>query len=97
MGYCGIVRSDKHSRTYIQYLLMSKMSYSGCASHGSVAEMCCNVTGPSPAMLAAVGEQGYRVAERCPVGSWRRRTPEVWLADLRSRCVAAAAADVVPG
>ena len=27
MGYCGIVRSDKHSRTHIQYLLMSKMSY----------------------------------------------------------------------
>ena len=46
---------------------MSQMSYSGC---GSVAKFGCNVTGPSPAMLAAVGEQGYRVAERCPVGSW---------------------------
>ena len=47
---------------------MSQMSYSGC---GSVAEISCNVTGPSPAMLAAAGEQGYRVAERCPVGSRR--------------------------
>ena len=47
---------------------MSQMSYSGC---GSVAEISCNVTGPSPAMLAAAGEQGYRVAERCPVGSGR--------------------------
>jgi len=25
--YCGILRSDKHSRTHIQYLLMSQMSY----------------------------------------------------------------------
>ena len=55
MGYGGIVRSDKHSRTHIQYLLMSKMLYSGCASRGSVAEMCCNVNGPSPAMLAGLG------------------------------------------
>ena len=97
MGYGGIVRSDKHSRTHIQYLLMSKMLYSGCASRGSVAEMCCNVNGPSPAMLAAVGEQSYRVAERCPVGSgddvrWIRGWQVVG-----PRCIAPAAADVVPG
>ena len=76
---------------------MSKMSYSGCVSFGSVAEISCNVTGPSPAMLAAVGEQGYRVAERCQVGSgddvsWMRG----WLV-VGPRCIAAAAADVVPG
>ena len=75
---------------------MSKMSYSGSASRGSVAEISCNVAGPSPAMLAAVGEQGYRVAERCPVGSgddvhWMRG----WLV-VGPRCIAAAAADVVP-
>jgi hypothetical protein len=51
-----------------QGLLMSQMSYSGC---GSVAKINCNVTGPSPAMLAAVGEQGYRVAESCLVGRGR--------------------------
>jgi hypothetical protein len=39
---------------------MSQMSYSGC---GSVAEISRTVTGPSPAMLAAGGEQGYREAE----------------------------------
>ena len=76
---------------------MSKMSYSGCASRGSVAEMCCHVTGPSPAMLAAVGERSYRVAERGPVDSgdgvrWMRG----WLV-VGPRCIAAAAADVVPG
>ena len=72
---------------------MSKMSYSGCVSFGSVAEISCNVTGPSPAMLAAVGEQSYR----CPVGSgddvrWMRG----WLV-VGPRCIAAAAADIVPG
>ena len=76
---------------------MSKMSYSGCASRGSVAEISCNVIGPSQAMLAAVGEQSYRVAERCPVGSgddvsWMRG----WLV-VGPRCIAAAAADIVPG
>ena len=76
---------------------MSQMSYSGCASCGSVAEIGCNVTGPSPAMLAAVEEQGYCVAERCPVGSgddvhWMRG----WLV-VGPRCIAAAAADAVPG
>ena len=60
------------------------MSYSGCASRGSVAELCCNVTCSPPAMLAAVGEQGYRVVERFPVGCWRSRTPDAWLACLRS-------------
>ena len=64
------------------------MSYSGCASRGSVAVISCNDTGPSPVMLAAVGEQGYRVAERCPVGSsddvhwmrgWLVVGPRQWL------------------
>jgi len=76
---------------------MSKMSYSGCASRGSVAEISCNVTGPSSAMLAAVGEQSCRVAERCLVGSgddvsWMRS----WLV-VGPRCIASAAADVVSG
>ena len=63
---------------------MSKMSYSGCASRGSVAEISCNVAGSFPAMLAAAGEQGYRVAERCPVGSWQRCMLDAWLAGRRS-------------
>jgi hypothetical protein len=77
---------------------MSQMSYSGCGvSCGSVAKISCNVTGPSPAMLAAVGEQGYRVAERCLVGSgndvhWMGG----WLV-VGPRCIAVAAANVVAG
>ena len=48
-------------------------------------------------MLAAVGERSYRVAERGPVDSgdgvrWMRG----WLV-VGPRCIAAAAADVVPG
>ena len=48
-----------------------------------VAEISCNVTGPSPAMLAAVGEMCYREAERCPVGSGDV-VLDAWLAGRRS-------------
>jgi hypothetical protein len=64
------------------------MSYSGC---GSVAEISRTVTGPSPAMLAAGGEQGYREAESCPVGSGQWRTLDAWLAGRRSTGITAAA------
>jgi hypothetical protein len=70
------------------------MSYSVC---GSVAEISRNVTGPSPAMLAAGGEPGYRVAESCPVGSFNDIH---WMHGglvVSPHCIAVAAADVVAG
>jgi hypothetical protein len=55
---------------YNIYLCLKSCSWC-CVDCLSVAEISCNFTGPSPAMLAAVGERGYRVAELCPVGSGR--------------------------
>jgi hypothetical protein len=73
---------------------MSQMSYNGC---GSVAEISCNVTGPSPAMLAAVGER-VTMWRR---GAWSSVGDDIhwmhgWLV-VGPRCIAVAAVDVVAG
>ena len=55
----GLLLVASHSNTHITtFIDVLKMSYSGCAGRGSVAEISCNVTGPSPAMLAAAGRTG---------------------------------------
>jgi hypothetical protein len=70
VGYFGIVHSDNHSITYndIYYGLGRTVAVWIVAQ---LPRLVVYVTGPSPALLAADGEQGCCVLKRRPVGHGR--------------------------